>query len=149
MLSLAAKAWWDTRWAVFGWSVGLSALALMMMAIFPSLQGNQALTDYYESLPQALRDSFGADRPINTLEGYLDAELLSYGPILLGIYGLLHAVKALAGEQQEGHFDFLLAQPVWRWQVVVSRAAIGATGVLALAMATAIGLIVGAWVFGV
>ncbi len=149
MRSLLGKALRDTRWAVLGWSLGLFILALLLMALFPSIEGNEALQDYYDSLPEAFRNAFGGGRPLNTLEGYLEGELVSYGPLMLAIYALIQAVKALAGEEQDGHLDFLLAQPVRRWAVVASQAGAQALGILAIATATGLGLVLGALAFGI
>ncbi|MFA5943963.1 MAG: ABC transporter permease subunit [Candidatus Thermoplasmatota archaeon] len=149
MFDLLAKALRDSRWAAVGWSVGLLALALLHMAVFPSIEGDESLQQFYDQLPDAFRNAFGGGRAFNTLEGYLEVEFASYAPVMMAIYALTHANRALAGEEQEGHFDFLLAQPLQRWQVVASHAGAQALGVLAIALATGFGLIAGAFAFGI
>lgn len=149
MASLLGKALRDARWPIVGWSGGLLALALLHMAVFPSIEGDESLKEFYDQLPEAFRNAFGGGRPFNTLEGYLQVEFASYAPIMLAVYALTHANRALAGEEQEGHLDFLLAQPLRRWQVVASQAGAQAIGVLAIAVATGLGLVVGAFAFGI
>lgn len=150
MASLVSKALRDVRWAALGWGGGMFVLVLIHMAVFPSVASDESLGQFYENLPQGLRDALGGSgRPFNTIEGYLEVELGSYGPILLAVFAMTQAVKALAGEEQDGHLDFLLGQPFDRRAVVVVQALTHAGAVLAVAVVAGIGLFAGGLVFGV
>lgn len=147
MPSLLRHALRETRWAVLGWSLGLFALGLLLMAFYPSVRDNPALQDYYNTFPEAFRNALGANRPINTLPGYLGAELGVYGPVLLAIYAIIQGTRALAGEEQEGTLDLTLAQPVPRWRFAAAKHAAQLAGIATLAVALGLGLWLGSLLF--
>lgn len=137
----------ETLWSVLGWSLGVFALCLLLMAFYPSVRDNPALQDYYNTFPEAFRSALGANRPINTVAGYLGAELGVYGPVLMGIYAIAQASRALAGEEQEGTLDLVLALPVRRWRLVAAKHAAQLVGLASIAVAGGLGLWVGAVLF--
>lgn len=149
MANLLSKTLRDARWSALGWSTGLLALALVHMAVFPSIEGDETLQQFYDQMPEALRNAFGGSRPFNTLEGYLQAEFGSYAPFMFAIFAITLANRALAGEEQDGHLDFLLAQPVQRWRIVLDAALAQAAGVAMMCVATGLGLVLGAFAFGI
>lgn len=150
MASLAWKAFRDQRWAAVAWGGGAFLLVLLHMAVFPQVAKDESLARFYESLPEGFQNAFGGgERPFNTIEGYLQVELGAYGPILLAVFAVTQAVKALAGQEQDGHMDFLLAQPYSRRRVVLTYAGVQALGVLAIATVAGLGLVLGALAFGI
>lgn len=101
-------------------SVGMSLLAGMMIAFYPSVQASGAdLQSYLESLPPAFREAFGIEA-FTTMGGFLASELYAFGwVLLLGLYVAYRAGGLVAGDVETGRMDVLLSTPLSRTQVVV------------------------------
>ncbi len=96
------------------WSLGLGALMLLVVASYPSLAEQETLDELWESYPEELRELFGGAESITELEGYLDSQLYSLLPLLLGIMGIAQASRALAGAEESGYLDLPLSTPLRR-----------------------------------
>ena len=80
-----------------------------------------ALDQYMRSLPEAFRELFGVD--YSSPAGYLRAELFaSLGPLVFLLVAIGAGARALGGEEEAGTFEVLLALPVRRRAVVLSKA---------------------------
>jgi ABC-2 type transport system permease protein len=54
--------------------------------------------------------------------GFVSAEVLTFLPLLLAIYAIVNGTGTLAGEEDNGTLEPLMALPLPRWQLVVSKA---------------------------
>ena len=61
-----------------GWMAGLVALAVTMLALYPTIRGNQQFSKLFESYPEAFRSMFGVS-DYTSGPGYLRAEFLAHG----------------------------------------------------------------------
>lgn len=98
--------------------VGLGLLAAMFVAMYPSITTGMDLDQYLEALPAAMVNAFGL-RALNTIEGFVAAELYAWGwVILLGLYFAYSAASTVANDVERGRMDVLLSLPVTRGAVV-------------------------------
>ncbi|GAA2333902.1 hypothetical protein SVIO_065390 [Streptomyces violaceusniger] len=94
-------------------ALGTAAVAMMYASTYPSQKNNTA------SLPEAMRDALHIDA---TAAGYLQASVFGLIlPLLAMIYGIATGSRAIAGEEESGQLDLLLAHPVTRTAVVLQR----------------------------
>jgi ABC-2 type transport system permease protein len=111
--------------------------------MYPTIRGNRQLVTLHETYPKALRSLFG----INDLAsgtGFLRAEIFSFvGPLLVIILAVLWGGDVIAGEEDRGTMDLLLANPVSRLRVVLEKWAALLVGVAVAAAGLAAGLEVG------
>jgi ABC-2 type transport system permease protein len=71
-----------------------------------------------EAFPPAVRQAFGV-ASLNTMEGFLSAELYAFGwVLLLGLYFAYAAAGLVADDVERGRMDLLLSLPVRRRRVV-------------------------------
>ncbi len=119
MLRVMRKELRGLRGAVIGWGVGTALWAFWVIFLFPSMATQMAefeLPDFYKA--------FGDWGNIGTLEGWLSAEVFSIlVPIVLGLFAIIAGSGALAGEEDAGTMEMMLAMPLARWQIVVAKAA--------------------------
>ena len=119
-----------SRWgAIAGWSAGLTLFGATYIFILPEMgEEMAALADL--SIYQAL----GID--LGSLEGILASSVIGVMPVMLGIYAIVTSTETLAGEEDRGTLELLVATPLPRWQIVTAKAiAIGATALFILAIA--------------
>ncbi len=139
MKGLLAKAALDQRRGLVGWSLGIVAVVAMYAAFFPSIKESAAdLQSYIDALPEAIRNIVGAESYTSPV-GYLEGEFFnSLGPLLVLIFAIGAGARAIAGEEEAGTLDLLLATPVRRREVLASKALTIAIAAAALAAVAAI-----------
>ena len=146
--SVFERAFHDRRRGLVGWTIGVVGMVVALLAIYPAIRDNPAVNDYVDSLPEAIRDMVGAV-DYTTGTGYLQAEMFSFMlPLLMVLMAVLWASDAIAGEEERGTLDLLLAHPISRGRVVVEQALSLLTGVLVVCAAATVAVLVGAPLVG-
>jgi len=125
---------YDQRRALLGYGIGLLAFTAMISGIWPTVrdQGEdfQKLLDSY---PPALKAAFD----IGSFDGagFLKGEMFSFMlPVLFLIFAIGRGADLIAGEEERGALDMLLAQPVPRRRALLQKAAGLLVGLAILAM---------------
>ncbi|TCO58314.1 ABC transporter permease subunit [Actinocrispum wychmicini] len=122
-----SKTLWDARRSLVAWMVGTAAIAAVYAGFYPQLAGG-GMAEAIANFPQAIKDAFRLD-DISSAAGYLQST--TFGllvPLLVMINGIVSGTRALAGDEEAGHLDVLLAHPLSRTRLVLHRFAAVATG---------------------
>ncbi|MFA5890546.1 MAG: ABC transporter permease subunit [Actinomycetota bacterium] len=124
------------RW----WALGTVGYILMYTSVWPSVRDNAAAySSTLESMPEAVRNLIGTD--FGTPAGYLRAEMFTFvTPILMLIYAIGMGTRGLAGEEEAGTLDMLLATPVRRRRIVLDKFVAMAAGTAFLSGLTWVGV---------
>lgn len=135
----------QTRRGTTWWAVGLSALSLVNVAFWPSLEGSDAM-EAFEDMGSLL-EAFGA-QDLATPAGYLDGQLyaLMLPALLTGMF-VAHVSGRTAGDEDAGRLEVLLTLPVSRPQVWLARWFAELVGLLVAAASTALVVVVTRSVF--
>jgi ABC-2 type transport system permease protein len=122
----------------------------LIAAIFPSIEGSDELDELVESYPEPLKELFGlGSGSLTSGPGYLDSELFSFMlPLLVLVLAIGSGARALAGEEDAGRLELLLAYPLRRSRAVLAKAAAVAAQVVAVCMVIFVALSVLDPVFG-
>lgn len=129
--SVFGKTLWDQRRGILIWSIGIAAVGVMYSAFYPTLNSPE-MAEFMDAYPQEIMDAMGIT-DLTSPEGYLGGTTYGIlGPILILIFAASFGARAIAGEEEAGRLDVLLAHPVTRWRVVIERAA---AMIVALALA--------------
>lgn len=114
----------DYRYSILGWGIGLMALTVMYISFYPSIkESGMDLNNYLEKMPDAIKAMLG-DNDFNTPTGYINTEFFSImGPILFMIFAIGYGSNAIAGEEDKGTLDVLLAYPISRAKVLLQKVA--------------------------
>lgn len=105
-----------SRWvSILGWGIGLSLWASMYIGIFPEMADEMAsLADL--SIYRALGFDLGS------FAGYIAGVVVQFMPLILGIYVITASTGTLAGEEDNGTLELIVAMPLPRWQIIVTKA---------------------------
>ena len=137
----------DKRRPMLFWGIGLVVLAIIITTILlPTITtAAEALKSYFEIIPQELMAAFGGDlSDIATPEGFLKAELFFLvTPLFFLVFAIGFGAGAIAGEEEQGTLDLLLANPLSRRRVVLEKFGALSTGLILLAFIYWVGLAVG------
>ena len=120
--SVFGKSLWDQRRGIGVWSLAVAAVGVLYASFYPSMN-NPDMAAAIRAFPEGLLEALGmAD--ITSPAGYLGSTTYGIlGPVLTIIFGSTLGIRAIAGDEESGRLDVLLAHPVERWTVVVQRAA--------------------------
>lgn len=122
---ILARTLRDLSRSLAWWGLGLAGLAAMMVGVYPSVRDNPAVSSIAEDYPEALRElfSFGGGFDYASPAGYLGIELFSFMvPLLLIIAAVATGAGGIAGEEDRGTMELLLAGPVTRRRIVLEKA---------------------------
>lgn len=140
----------DHRRALAGWCLGIAAYVLLLAAIFPSFEGSVEFDELIEDYPEALKSLFGlAGVDITSGPGYMDTELFNFMlPLLAIVLAIGAGSRTLAGEEEAGRLELLLAYPVRRSSAVAMKAAAVGIEVAVFAVAAFAALAGASYAFG-
>lgn len=110
------------KWAfIFGWSLGLVALAFLMVIVYPSFN-NTGMDELLESLPEALRGLVGDLNALKELPTYLASQLFDIRmPIFISILAIVLALGLTVSEEEKGQLRTLVALPIGRTSIVLGK----------------------------
>jgi ABC-2 type transport system permease protein len=117
------------------WVVALTALVGMYVAVYPTVKGSSSFVKLIDQMPKTYRALFttGSAADFTTPAGYLNTELLTFmGPLLVLVYAIGAGASAVAGEEDRGTLDLLLANPISRARVLMEKFAALVVGVAVL-----------------
>lgn len=149
--SVAGKTLRDARRGFVLWSAGLVGVVALMISVWPTVRDDPSLNDFVRRYPDALKNmiGFGGALDYTTPAGYLGAELFSFMvPLLLIIATVAAGSGALAGEEERGTMELMLAAPVSRDRVVAEKLAALVAEVAGLAAVLWVSLLAGAAIVG-
>jgi beta-exotoxin I transport system permease protein len=137
----------DRRRSLLWWSIGLVATIALTIAFYPSIRDDPALSDYAKDLPESLRALFaGGEFDIASPAGFLNSQVFALTvPLLLLIFAIGAGSAAVAGEEEQGTLDLLLAHPVRRRDLVLQRFLALTVLVGALAVVVVVTVALGSW----
>ena len=137
----------DSRRAFGWWGLGLVGLVALIVAVYPTVRDNPTLNELVQEYPEALKAflAFGGEVDYVSAAGYLGSELFSFMiPLLLLVAAIGAGARGVAGEEEDGTLDLLLASPVSRSRLVLEKAGALAAETAALGLVVWVSLVVGA-----
>ncbi len=111
---------------LLAWALGTGVYVALMGLIYVAMGGGEGLAELAESYPQEILDAIGAE-DLSTVKGFLGAEFGAIAPLVFGIFLIMLMTKHLAGAEEGGRLDHVLARPVPRALYYWSLLGAGAT----------------------
>lgn len=127
------KALFDMRRSLLGWTIAIVAVGAMYASFWPTMQTPE-MKQAMEAYPEGLLEAFNYS-DLTTAAGYLGSAV--YGllvPLLVAVFAIAAGTRAVAGDEEAGTLDLVLAHPVGRTRLVLHRFAALAAGIVAVAV---------------
>ncbi|MCA9940272.1 MAG: ABC transporter permease subunit [Anaerolineales bacterium] len=106
------------RNSIIGWGLGLTFFPFVYVGIYPQIakeiQGMQAILDL--QIYKMMGISLG------NFEDWMASTVILFVPLLASIYAVINGTATLAGEEEDGRLEMIVALPIPRWQIVVVKA---------------------------
>lgn len=117
-LPLVATAWRQRRRGLLFWSLGLAAVVLMYLPLYPSME--DSLQSQIDALPDGVAQAFGMASM--DAAGYAQSTVYGLlGAILVIVFAITAGGRAVAGEEETGLLDLYLAHGVSRQRLMAER----------------------------
>lgn len=132
------RALLDRRRGFVGWGAGIVGLVLLTVLLYPSIEGNEELNRLLEDYPDTARALLGVgELDLVSPAGYLNSQLFALmAPVVVAIFAIGAGAAAVAGDEERGTLELLLAQPLSRGRLVAERALAMAAGIALLCALT-------------
>ena len=122
-----------SRWvAILGWGFGLILYGGIYISIFDGMYEQMAV---FKDL--SIYKVVGMQ--LGSVESYIASIVLVYISVLVGIYCIVTSTSTLAGEEDNGTLELIVAMPPGRWQILTAKAVALSISVLAIMIIAAIG----------
>lgn len=105
------------------WGLGLVAVPLLYLPLFPSMRSSGLLGDKLAAIPPEMLDTLGMDvTSMATGWGYAHQTVFGMlGMLLLLVLGIATGARAIAGDEESGTLELLLAHATDRTSVLTAR----------------------------
>jgi len=136
----------DQRRAMLWWVISLLALAAYLAVLYPSIANTPSYNQMLQAWPKEIVASVMGEFPdYSTPEGYMNSTTyFMMVPLLFIAFTAGLGASAIAGEEEHGTLDLLLANPLPRWRLVLDKFAALAVLTWVLGVALWLGLAAGA-----
>jgi ABC-2 type transport system permease protein len=148
-LSVFRKTLRDQRFAVIGGGAGILALSLYLTYVYPYIGRARELLEFIEKLPPFAR-KFIDPSVFASPEGFFNLQPFSVlGPLVFLAYAIVKGSDLIAGEEERGTLDLLMANPISRTSLLLQKA--GAAGVVIAYLAAIlwVGMMIGCKAFSI
>ncbi len=151
--NVALKTLRDRRRSLFWWVVGIFGYLLGIGAFYPIVRDNQGQFEaLLETYPDELLAIIGVGSDENLFDpiGFMQAEAFGWVvPLVFAIYGVVQGARAVAGEEEDGTIDLVMATSLTRFGLVWQKWLALVLAELVLGLAVFVSLAVDSVLFGV
>ena len=121
--NILMKSLWDQRRSMAWWCLGLGLMIVITMLFYPTMKEMTELNEMLATDENPLMKLFAGDTTdFTSPEGFINSQLLIFiVPLLYIVFAIGVGSGSIAGEEERGTLDFLLAHPLTRESVVVQK----------------------------
>jgi len=144
MITIFANSLSRFRGQILGWGVSLGLLAGFMTLFYDTIaEQKENYTQLMAGYPKELLAFFATSDVMQmfTPAGYLNLEFFSYMTIIIGIFVVMAGSGLLAGDEENGTLDLILAHPVSRSVLFVGRSLAFLVATIAILVLTWLGFV--------
>ena len=103
---------------IIGWGIGLSMFPVIYVGMYPSFA--EEMVNFQDLLDLAIYQAMGIT--MGSFEGFIASTVTNLVPVILCIYAVINATGTLAGEEDDGRLELIVALPIPRWEIVAVKA---------------------------
>lgn len=148
MNNLILKIFWDKRFFILGWALGLAVLSYSITIFFPAFSESM-LDEMMSSIPAAMQGFIGDIGNLQQVDTYLATQVFEINlPIFTFVLAILLSVGLTVTEEDKGQLRTLIALPISRRKIIMAKwfAIVGIS--LIASLAAAAGVYLGLWQIG-
>ena len=117
------KSLWDQKRSLAWWCLGIGTLIIITMLFYPAMREMPELNEILAADENPIMKVFAGDiTDFTSPEGFVNSQLLLFiVPLLYIGFAVGIGSGSIAGEEEKGTLDFLLAHPLTRETAIVQK----------------------------
>lgn len=120
--SVYAKTMYERRWFVFGWTLGLIALAALMTTFYPAMHQDGAIDELVKNMPKAFEGLIGNLADLQEFSTYIASQLFDIRlPLIAGIMAIILGIGLSSSEEESGELRTITALPISRTKILLEK----------------------------
>jgi len=136
------------RGQAIGWSIGLVLYGLLLGSFYDTVTTMEGIDELLKGYPQEMLAFFGGMTEITTPWGYLDIEYFTLMNLIIGIFAIGVCVNLIAGDEEKGLLDLVLAHPISRSRLYWGRMLAFLTVITAILLIAWLSLVIPSSTYG-
>jgi ABC-2 type transport system permease protein len=122
MLTIFRHAVARSKGSILGWGLSLGLLSMWLVSFYDTMaKSKEQFENLLASYPKEIFAFFGGLTDYFSPQGFINGELYSYMPLVLGIFAVLAGSGLLAGDEEKGFLDLLMSHPLSRTGLFFGR----------------------------
>ena len=133
----------DKRWFIFGWTLGLAALAALLVVFYPSMRQEGSFDTFMRSMPPMFEGMIGDLANLGEFSTFLASQLFDFRmQIIVGVMAVVLALGLTVGEEEKGQLRTTLSLPISRTSFLLQQWLAVLVIIAVTLLGTAVGILV-------
>ncbi|HEY1085968.1 MAG TPA: ABC transporter permease [Candidatus Saccharimonadales bacterium] len=122
MRSVYLKTLYEKRWFLLGWTLGFTALTVLMTTFYPAMHMDGALDALVKNMPKAFEGLIGDLANLKDFPSYIASQLFDIRlPLITGIMAIILGLGLSTNEEESGELRSILALPISRTKLLLEK----------------------------
>ncbi|HKE65969.1 MAG TPA: ABC transporter permease [Micromonosporaceae bacterium] len=124
MWSVLTHAMHRRRFALAWWALGVAGMCGLLAAAYPTVRDNHELDNTFANLSPGIQTLLGLSNNnlLSSPTGYLDSQFYAnIWPLIVLVFTIGFAAWTIAGDEQAGTLELLVANPISRVRIALAR----------------------------
>lgn len=135
------KTLYEKRWMMLGWALGVAAMALLTFAFYPTFRQG-GFDEILKNAPKSLRAMIGDPASYKTVPGFIGQEIFALRvPMVTLVMAVVLFTGIMAGDEDKGTLQTMLAQPVSRHRLLLEKFLAGSVITFVVCLGAALGIL--------
>jgi ABC-2 type transport system permease protein len=140
------KTIFEKRWMIVGWTVAIMLITIFTVSVFPVFRDTLGAT--LKDVPESMKGFLGDAATYQSLNAYIDVQLINGMVFLPMLLGIILCSGLIAGKEEQGLIQSLLAQPVKRSRTYLDMLLASLVIIAIVCFGMFVAAIASAWIIG-
>lgn len=120
--SIYVKTLYDKRFFMLGWTIGLAAIAALLVSFYPAMHQDDAINGLVQNMPAAFKGLIGSLADLTQFDTYIASQLFDIRlPLIAGIMSIILGLGLSVADEEKGELRTILSLPISRVKLLVQR----------------------------
>lgn len=120
--SVYVKTLYDKRFFMLGWTIGLAAIAALLVSFYPAMHQDDAINGLVQNMPAAFKGLIGSLADLTRFDTYIAAQLFDIRlPLIAGVMSIILGLGLSVADEEKGELRTVLSLPISRIKLLVER----------------------------
>lgn len=120
--SIYAKTLYDKRFFMLGWTIGMAAIAALLVSFYPAMHQDDAISGLVQNMPAAFKGLIGSLTDLTRFDTYIASQLFDIRlPLIAGIMAIILGLGLSVADEEKGELRTILSLPISRVKLLAER----------------------------